>query len=118
MQYSLPWLTHFSVAKMSKPRNGARIETWIQSWRFLFHMADDLFFTMRICTSHRNSIHIDFVGWFFHVLQMLANHWLPDYHINMLSSNILSLGSFFFQHRPLDTFCGRLHYIISIALKS
>ena len=84
-------------------RNGARIETWMQSSRFLFHMADDLFFTMKICMNHSNSIHIDFGGWLFHALQMLANHWLPDYHINMLSSNILSLGSFFFQHRPLDT---------------
>ena len=41
----------------------------------------------------------------------LENQWLPSYHINMIVSNILSLGSLFSQHHPLDTLCGRFHTI-------
>ena len=74
--------------------NGAKIETWIQSWRFLLHMAIYLFLTVRISTNHSNSILVHFVSWFFHELQTCANQWLLNYHINIISSNILSLGSF------------------------
>ena len=81
---------------------------WIQLGRFLLHITNHLFFTMRISTKHSNSILVHFVGWLFYALQTLANQWLPNYHINMISSNILSLGSFFSQHRPIDTRQG--HY--------
>ena len=49
----------------------------------------------------------------FHALQTLANQWHPNFHINMIFSNILSLGSFFSQHPSLDTFMGQLHYTLT-----
>ena len=90
---------------------GAEIEMWIRSWRFLLDMTNHFFFTKRISANNSNSIFIHFVGWFFHALQTLANQWLPSYHINVLSSNILSRCSFFSQHWPLETLWGWLHYI-------
>ena len=98
--YSPPWLTCFLVAKMSM-RTGTRIEIPIQLWYgviqlwFLLHMDNHPLCTVWISTHHRNSILVQFVGWLFHALQTLVNQWLSNEHINMLSSNILSLGSFF-----------------------
>ena len=89
--------------------NGAGTETWIQSCRFLLHMANPLCFTVRIGSNHSNSILVHFAGWHFHALQTLVNQWLPNCHINMISSNIMPLGSFFFQLRPLDTLWNWLH---------
>ena len=94
-------------------RNEAEIETCIQSLMFLLHIANHLFLTVRISTNNSNSILVHFVGWLFHPLQTLANQWLPNYHIIMLSSNKLSLGSFFSQHRPLDTLWDRLYYTVT-----
>ena len=95
------------------PHRASYLEAFIQSWRVLFHLANHLFFTVRISTNYNNSILVHFVCWLFHALQTLANQWLPNYHIKMISSNILSLGSFFSQHRPLDTLWGRLHYTLT-----
>ena len=78
--------------------NVTGIEIWIQSWRFLLHMDNHFSSTLRISTNRRNSIPVHFVDWLFHALQTLANQWLSNYHISMISSNILSLGSFFSQH--------------------
>ena len=63
---------------------GEGTETWIQSWRILLHIANHLFFTVRISKSNNNCILIHFVGWVFHA--------------KMISSNILSLFSLFSQH--------------------
>ena len=46
-------------------RNGQKR---IQSWRFLLHSTNHLFFTVRIRTSHSNSILLHFVDWFFRAL--------------------------------------------------
>ena len=70
---------------------------------------------MRLITNHSNSILVLFIGWFFHALQILANQWLPNYLINMISSNIFSLCSFFSQHQPLDTHWSRSHYFGQIS---
>ena len=79
-------------------RIGTRIEIWIQSWRFLLHMANHLFFIVWISTHHRifdtphrNSILFQFFGWLFQALQTLANQWLSNYHINTISCNIMPL---------------------------
>ena len=52
-------------------------------------------FIVRISKNQRNSILVHFVDWLFHALQTLSNQWLSNYHTSMISSNILSLGSFF-----------------------
>ena len=84
-----------------------------KSERFLLHMVNHLFFIVRTTTNHHsNSILVHFVGWLFLALQTLANQWLPNYHKNIFS-NILSLDSFFSQHRPLDILWGRLRYILT-----
>ena len=70
------------------------IETWIQLWRFLLDIVNHLFFLKKISTDS-NSILFHFVGWLFHVLKTLVNQWLLNYHINMISSNKLSLAFFF-----------------------
>ena len=61
---------------------------------------------------HSNSILVHF-DQHFHTLQTLANQRLPNYHINMISSNILPLGSFFPHCQLLDTLQGRLHYTLT-----
>ena len=43
----------------------------------------------------------NFVCWLFHALQILANQWPPNCHVNKVTSDILCLGSFFSQHQPL-----------------
>ena len=53
---------------------------------------------------------VHFVDWLFQVLQTLTNQCLPNYHISMISCNILFLSSFFSQHRPFDTLWIQLHY--------
>ena len=50
--------------------------------------------TVRISANQRNRILVHFADWLFHALQTLANQWLSNYHIRMISSNILSLDSF------------------------
>ena len=65
---------------------------------------------VRISTNQRNSILVHFVDWLFHALQTLANEWLSNYNISIISSNVLSLGSFFSQHRTFDTLWFQLHY--------
>ena len=76
-------------------------------------MANQLFFTVRISTSHSNSILVHFLGWLIQSLQTLTNQWLRNYHISMLSPNILSSDSFFFQHQPFDTHQGKLHHTLT-----
>ena len=90
--YSPLWLTRFQIAKMSKAQCG-RVEIWMKSWIFLLQMTNRLF-TVRLSTNHSNSILVHFVGCLWHALQTLANQWLPNYHVNMISSNILSVSSF------------------------
>ena len=72
--------------------NRAGIETWMQSWRFMLHMVNHLFFTSQ-------QQHPCPLCW---LALSLTNQWLPNYDTNMTSSNILSLGSSFSQHRPLE----------------
>ena len=109
--YSSLWLTCFPVAKIPK-HNGTGIEIWIQSWRFLLHMNNHFSPIVRIGTNQRNSIFVHFVDWLFHELRTLVNQWLSDYHISM-TSNILSLGSFFSQNWPSDTPWFQLHYTLT-----
>ena len=78
-------------------------------------MANHLSFSVRLITNHSNSILVLIIGWLFHALQILANQWLPNYLTNMISSNILSLCSFFSQHQPLDTHWSRSHYFGQIS---
>ena len=103
----------FQSVFICSKHNGAGVETWMQSWRFLLLMSNHLFPTMRISTNHSSNLLVHLVGWFFHPLQNLSNQWPSNYHKNMISSNILSLGSFFSQHRPLDTFWGLLYYTLT-----
>ena len=70
---------------------------------FCLHMANHLLFTVKISTNQSNNILVHSVAWFFHTLQTLASQWLPNYPINMISCNILYLGSFFCQHWRFDT---------------
>ena len=102
----------FQLQRCSK-RNGAGIEKWIQSWRFLLYMDNHFSFTVRISMNQRSSILVHFANWFFHALQTLANQRLPNCHISMIFSNILSLGSFFSKHRPFDTLWVQLHYTLT-----
>ena len=53
---------------------------------------------------------VHFVYYLFYTLQSLTNRWLPNYHVNMISSNILFLGSFFSQTDLLTHF--GFNYII------
>ena len=85
------------------------------SLRPWLHMANHLSFSVRLITNHSNSILVLFIGWLFQALQILANQWLPNYLINMISSNIFSLCSFFSQHQPLDTHWSRSHYFGQIS---
>ena len=110
--YSSPWLTRFPFAKMPKEQWGR--ETWLQSWRFLLHMANHLFFTVTISTSHSKNILVHFVRWLFSAMQTLAKQELPNYQINTIFSSKLSLDSFFFQHRSFETLWGRLHYTLTV----
>ena len=50
-------------------------------------MANAFFFTV-ISTNHSNGILVYVIGRLFNALEKLANLWLPNYHINMISSNI------------------------------
>ena len=99
--YSPLCLTFSPVAKMSKAQwyRDRNMDT-IMEVSVVHGQAP--FFTARISKNHRNSTLVLFVGWLFHALQTLANQWLPNYHINMISSNMLFLGSFFSQHQPFD----------------
>ena len=114
--YSPPWLVHFPVGKMSKTQLG-RIRDMDTIMKISVAYGQPLFFIVRILANHSNCIFVHFLGWFFLAMQTLANQWLPTYHINIISSNILSLGSFFFQHQPLDTLLGRLHYTLTLQRK-
>ena len=69
-------------------------------------MVNHFFFAVIISTNHCNNFLVHFVDRLFHVLQTLDSQWLPDYNINMISSNILPLDFFLFQHQPLDIFVG------------
>ena len=76
-------------------------------------MANHLFFRVENSTNHSNNIIVEFVDWLSHELQTLANQWHSNYSINKISSNILSLGSFFSQHQLLDTLWGQLYYALT-----
>ena len=116
--YSSLWLTCFPVPKMPKAQwdrdeynRGDFCYTWmdkLSSWTSHMNFSS----AMRISTNQRINILVHFVDWLFHALQTLANQWLSNYHVSMISSNILSLGSFFLQHRPFDTFRFQLHYTL------
>ena len=75
----------------------------------MLHMDKQISFTVRISTKQRNSILVHLVDRLFYALQTVANHWLPNYHISMMSSNILSLGFYL----PTPTL---LHTLGSITL--
>ena len=109
--HSSLWLPCFLVR--CPKRSGTGIEISIQSWRFLLHMDNHFSCTVRISTNETNSILVHFVDWLFHALQTLFNRWLSNYHISMISSNILHLGSFFSQHRPFDTLWFQLHHTLT-----
>ena len=100
--YLCLWLTCFPIAKMPKTQwdRDRNMDTIMK-----ISLAHEQHFssTVRISKNQRNSILVHLVDWFFHLLQTLVNQWLSNYHISMISSIILSLGSFFSQHRPFDT---------------
>ena len=108
--YSSLWFMYFPVAKMPKE---IEIEIWIQSWRFLLYIDNHFSIKVRISTNQRSSILVHFVDWLFHALQTLANQWPSNYHISMISSNILSLDSFFSKHWTFDTLWFQLHYTLT-----
>ena len=110
--YSSLWLTWFRVAKMPKAQWDMD-RKWIQSWRFLLHMDKYFSSTLRISTNQTNSVFVCFVDSLFHVLRTLANQCLSNYHISLISCNILSLGSFFSRHQPFDTLWFQLHYTLT-----
>ena len=70
-------------------------------------------FTVRTSMNQRNSILVNLFDWLFHVLQTLANQWLPNYHSSNISSNILFSGSFFSRHQPFNTFWVQLQYTLA-----
>ena len=109
--YSSIWLTCFPVAKMSKVQwdTDRNMDAIME-----ISVVHGQSFTVRISTNQRNSILVHFVDWLFHALQTLAHQWLPNYHISMVSSNTLFSGTFFSQHRPLDTIWVQLHYILTL----
>ena len=108
--YSSLWLTCFLVARMPKVRwDRQRNMDSVMEISVESHSS----FTLRICTNQRNSILIHFVDWLFHALQTLANLWFSNYHISMICSNTLTLGSFFSEHRTFDTLWFQLHYTIT-----
>ena len=108
-----PVRIHLHGWNVSQLRRCQRKKHGYKSERFLLHMVNHLFFIVRTTTNHHsNSILVHFVGWLFLALQTLANQWLPNYHKNIFS-NILSLDSFFSQHRALDILWGRLRYILT-----
>ena len=93
--------------------NGTGIEIWIQSWRFLLYMVNHFSCTMRINTNQRNITPDHFTDCLFHVLQKHTNQCLRNYHISMISPNILFLGSFFSQHRPFALLWVQLQYTLT-----
>ena len=113
--YSSLLLTCFPFAKMPKAQwdRNKNMDAIIEI--SVAHV--QLSSSVRISTNQRNSILVHFVDWFFHALQTLANQWLVNYHISMISSYILSLGSFFSQHRPFDTLWFHLHYTLTPSSK-
>ena len=68
----------------------------------MLYMANDFFFTV-ISTNHSSGILVFFIGRLFNALKILSNLWLPNYRINMISSNMLSLVSTFSQYRYHDS---------------
>ena len=110
--YSSLWLARFPVAKIPKAQwDRERIMNTIM--RFLLYMDNQIPFVLRISTNKRNSILVHFVDWHFHALQTLVNQWLSNYHVNMISSNILTSGFFFSEHRLFDTLWFQLHYSLT-----
>ena len=96
----IPLRIHLYGSRVSRLQGSPKctetgIEIWIQSQRFLLYMDNHFSFIVRISKNQRNSILVHFVDWLFHALQTLSNQWLSNYHTSMISSNILSLGSFF-----------------------
>ena len=109
MAFSVPWKCRYFqssfISMVDLFSNSKDVQNAMeQSWRFLLHMDNHFSSTVGISTNQRNSILVHLVDWLFNALQTLANQWLPYYHLNMISSNILFLGSFFAQHRPLTLF--------------
>ena len=106
--YSSLWLTCFPVAKMPKAQwdRDRNMDTIMEI--SVVH-GQPLLLYNEISTNQRNSILVHFVDWLFHALQTLANQWLSNYHISMISSNILSLGFLL----PTKTFW---HTAVSITL--
>ena len=98
--YIPPCLIRFPVARISKApwRKGRNIDTNMEI--SVLHGQPPLL-TTRISTNHRNNIFVHLVVWLFQPFQTLANQLLPNYHINMTPSNILSSDSFLSQHRSL-----------------
>ena len=113
------WKTFFAQRDSGREGGGGRWRGanphYPFSLRPWLHMANHLSFSVRLITNHSNSILVLFIGWLFQALQILANQWLPNYLINMISSNIFSLCSFFSQHQPLDTHWSRSHYFGQIS---
>ena len=105
------WLTCFPVVNMPKAQwdRDRNMDTIMEI--SVVH-GQPLLLYNEISTNQRNSILVHFVDWLFHALQTLANQWLSNYHIS-ISSNILTLGSFFSQHRTFDTLWFQLHYTLT-----
>ena len=99
--YSSLWLTCFPVAKMPKAQwdRDRNMDTIMEI--SVVH-GQPLPYSENYYEPKKQHL-VHFVDWLFQVLQTLTNQCLPNYHISMISCNILFLSSFFSQHRPFDT---------------
>ena len=102
------WLTCFPVAKMTK-RQWVRDRNMDTIMEISVVHGQPLPYSENYYEPKKQHL-VHFVDWLFQVLQTLTNQCLPNYHINMISCNILFLSSFFSQHRPFDTLWIQLHY--------
>ena len=102
------WLTCFPVAKFKRQWDrDSSMETVMEI--SVVHGQPLLLYIENYYEPKKQQL-VHFVDWLFYVLQTLVSQWLPNYHISMISSNILFLSSFFSQHWPFDTLWIQLHY--------
>ena len=100
------WLTCFPVAKMSKrqwdrDRNMDTTMVICCTWTTTSSLWQELLRTRETASCP--------LRWL--ALSRVTNtQWLPNYHISMISSNILFLSFPFSQHQPFDTLWIQLHY--------
>ena len=111
-KYSSLWLTCFPVAKMPKAQwdRDRNMDTIMEI--FVAHGQSLLLYSEN--WSEPKKQHSCPLRWLaLSCVTNTLNQWLSNYHISMISSNILSLGSFFSQNWPSDTPWFQLHYTLT-----